>query len=104
MTPNENESITTFISEATAILLADCNHRKKLRDEIRSFYNIRSKIVHRGKRDINHKDVEKLRHITLLLLLKMIEIKDKVGSTEELVRKIQESIKNQKLRSELNLN
>lgn len=104
LTPNEKDSITTFISEATALLIADLEHRKKLRDQIRGFYGIRSAIVHEGKRDIDQDSAGKLRYIVRLLLWRMIKIKDNFSSTKHLVEKIQESINNQKLRTELSLN
>ena len=103
LTPtNQGDSITSFISEATAIILnKDLERRRIIRDLVEDFYDKRSKIVHGKVHSFASDDVDILRSITKTLIWWMIENKLKFESTKELVELIRDQMKNQKLTIEI---
>ena len=103
LTPTSHDNtITSFISEATAIILnKDLKRRKMVRDLVEDFYDKRSKIVHGKEHSFASDDVDILRNITKGLIWWMIENKLRFKSTKQLVDIIRDQMKNQKLSIEI---
>lgn len=102
LSPNSDESITQFISEAMAIILANKEYKEKLKNDVKKFYDIRSKIVHEGLIPFDDEKNDDLRYLVKLLIWKMIEEKDKILSQKDLVKYIGHKKNLEKLNVQLN--
>jgi hypothetical protein len=103
LSPSNEESITSFISEAIAIILADKEHKEELKTDVKHFYDIRSKIVHEGLIPSDDEENGYLRTVVKHLIFQMIKEKDNIPSQDILVKHIADEKNKQKLNVELNL-
>lgn len=103
LSTDKNEPKSSFISEATAILLGDEEHKKELKNKIKSLYDKRSRITHEGQAQFKTEDVDYLRHVVKDLIYRMVKNKDYINSQKALIDYISDKKDEQKLKVKINL-
>jgi hypothetical protein len=103
LNPGQKATISSFVSESMAIILNKPENRKELRDRIDYLYNVRSRIAHGEKVNLDEEDVDELRSYTKTLIFVMIKYKSFIKSTEKLIDKIYDQMQDQKLCVEFDL-
>jgi len=97
LTPQDGNSIATFIAEAVAILLAKgIDNRRRLKERVKKLYRFRSAVSHGGRKAILDSDLLELEGITGTLTMNLINRMDEFESHKALF----EWIESKKLGSE----
>ncbi len=81
---NDRDYLGLKLSEKTTfILLKKGEERKKLFDNMKKFYGLRSKLVHMGESKISSQDLRYLEDIYLNLIIKLVELSKKYEKMEK---------------------
>jgi hypothetical protein len=72
------------LSMRTALLTGDTpENREKVKKEVRDLYNIRSKIVHSGHYEVANADVERIRVLAFICIMRILNEKPFISMNEE---------------------
>lgn len=72
------------LSMRTAVLTGDTpENREKVKKEVRDLYNIRSKIVHSGHYEVANADVEKIRVLAFICIMRILNEKPFISMIKE---------------------
>jgi len=77
LNPGKGQPITLSLAEGVSILLTDkIVERKKIKDRIEYFYDIRSKLTHGVIESVEEGDINYLTYLTRYLTFMLLERKD----------------------------
>ena len=89
--------ITAMLAERAAFVAGkDFESRKKIDEDIRKYYGMRSGIVHGRKKDITLTDIDDFGKLVRSLALALLEKLDKLGSNLSTVEELESWVKTQR--------